>query len=247
MRLFLIRHAQSVNNWLAAQNRNSEREFDPEITDVGHQQAELVAQHVAEGMEMPDKWAEPFGITHLYCSAMTRSLQTASYISKALDMPVEIWTPVHEIGGLFLANQQNQVTGFPGLKRSEIEATFPGTIIPDSIQEDGWWDPNLGRETPAAFLARAIEVALELHKRANTNERIAIVSHGAYMDALIKALLNMLPMHPDSLFFTHYNTAITRVDMGKDAIYYGADTISDRMRVHYSNRVAHLPHDLWTW
>lgn len=246
MRLYLVRHAQSVNNALAAVGSSEDRVFDPPLTEIGLQQADLVAQHLQDTMDMPpDRREEPFGLTHLYCSAMTRSLQTTKPIAAALGLSAEVWIDIHEIGGLFL-NDASGIKGFPGLTRSQIETDFPGTIMPDTITEDGWWDAASGRETLDAFISRSIRVALALRERATSYERIALVTHGAFMDALVKALLERSPQSPDAMFFVHYNTSITRFDFGPDAIYDGADVRSERLRLHYMNRVAHLPHELRT-
>lgn len=246
MRLYLIRHAQSVNNALAAAGSIEDRVADPALTEIGLQQADIVAQFLRDAMDLPpDRQAEPFGITHLYCSAMLRSLQTAKPIAAALGIQPEIWVDIHETGGIFL-NEKTGIVGYPGLNRTQITTDFAGTIIPDSITDDGWWDPALGRETLMAFINRAVRVALAVRERAATNERIALVTHGAFMDQLVKALLERIPQSSDSMFYVHYNTAITRFDFGPDARYAGADESSERMRLHYLNRIRHLSHELLT-
>ena len=63
----------------------------------------------------------------------------------------------------------------------------------------------------------------------NSDERVALVSHGGFIDALLKALCNQLPSQ--HLWYHHYNTAITRLDFDQD----------DRLHLRYLNRIDHLP------
>jgi broad specificity phosphatase PhoE len=242
MELYIIRHAQSTNNALPNEEG---RVCDPPLTEKGKQQADLLAAYLADGRNrdplmdpttgfVDDNNGTGFGITHLYCSAMYRSLQTTQPIAKALGVQPEVWIDIHEHGGLYL-EQPDGIVGEPGLTRLQIQAEFADYILPDAITDSGWYDPKIGQESLYAAQARAIKVAGELRRRANSKERIAIVSHGTFIDALLKALFNQLPTR--SIYYSHYNTAITRVDFFGD---------KDRQLVRYMNRVAHLPNDLMT-
>lgn len=239
MELYIIRHAQSTNNVLADQQN---RVCDPPLTELGKRQAEIVARHLANGAnpelsKMTSVEAtgahsrRGYGITRLYCSAMWRSLQTAQPLGAALGLTPEVWIDIHEQGGIFLNHGDGQgFVGYSGKTRAEILAEFPDYVLPDDITEQGWW--NRDYETWPACHGRAIKVALDLRKRAAHDERIAIVSHGGFIDALLKALLNQLPGH--HLFYHHYNTAISRVDFRSE----------DRLEMVYLNRVNHLPAEL---
>jgi 2,3-bisphosphoglycerate-dependent phosphoglycerate mutase len=244
MRLYLIRHGQSVNNALAEDGRDIERHYDPDLTDIGHQQAQHVAQFLAKAMDMPGKYAERFQLSHLYCSPMTRALQTCQPISETLGIKPEVWVDIHEVGGLFLADEEGQSRGFPGLTTTQMSEKFPGYVLPETITDTGWWDITKGLEHPPDFIGRAVRVALAIRERSHTDERIALVAHAAFLDLLIKALLSQIPTHPNELFYTHYNTAISRIDFGEG---YQSATVQDRLRIHYLNRVDHLPENLWTW
>ena len=78
MRLYLIRHGQSQNNALYEQGLERDRHFDPDLTEIGHEQARRVAKYLAENNDMPGRLTEPFNLSHLYCSAITRAMQTLS-------------------------------------------------------------------------------------------------------------------------------------------------------------------------
>jgi len=241
MQLYIIRHAQSTNNALIDQR---DRVCDPPLTELGEQQAALVAQHLAGGINLElsmgvseeatsSRIRRGYGLTRLYCSAMGRALKTAQPISQATGLIPEVWVDIHEHGGIFLDHgEAGGLVGYPGKTRLEILAEFPNYILPESITEQGWW--NQGYEDRAACHARAMRVARQLYEWADSHERIGLVTHGGFIDSLIKALLNQLPGR--HIFYNHNNSAISRIDFGPD----------ERLKLRYLNRIDHLPPELVT-
>lgn len=243
MELYIIRHGQSANNALADQRQ---RTYDPVLTDLGRQQAERLAQYLAtaassELVRNPlDETAtnaarRGFGITHLYCSAMHRALQTAAPVAKALGVKPEVWIDIHEQGGVYLEETGVNVA-YPGKTRSEILTEFPDYLLPEAITATGWYDVARGYEAVHVGAGRAIKVALELRRRASAeakDARIAIITHGTFIDLLLKAFFGQLPNRHH--FFASLNTSITRLDFHEDVIV-----------LRYLNRVEHLPADLIT-
>jgi 2,3-bisphosphoglycerate-dependent phosphoglycerate mutase len=237
MQLYLIRHAQSFNNALPKE-RQHERSHDAPLTEYGIRQAELLAQHLVTGFNpgspaqnRPDGLG--YDLTRLYCSPMWRTLRTAQFIAGALAITPEVWIDLHEQGGVFLEDRETgAVTGYPGKTRQEMQAEFPGYILPDGVTEAGWWSG--GYEDQPACDGRAIRVVEKLRTWADTDERIALVSHAGFLDALLKALYHMLPSR--GLFYYHHNTAISRIDLHGD----------DDLVTRYLNRVDHLPPELLT-
>lgn len=234
MQLYIIRHAQSTNNALT--NRE-DRGCDPPLTDLGRQQAELLAQHLATGTQRePAATAgrvQGYGLTHLYCSPMWRALLTAQPVGQALGLAPEVWIEIHEQGGIYLdEGDQRAPIGRPGKTRAEILADFPNYILPDGITKEGWWKG--ARDDRASCIARAVRVTQRLRERCENEERVALVSHAGFTDALLKALLNQLPGH--DLRYHQYNAAISRIDI----------EAADRVHVRYLNRLDHLPPRLIT-
>lgn len=244
MELYIIRHAQSSNNALTDQRQ---RVADPPLTDLGHQQAAAVARHLREGVNfdlISDRAnAEDthllerhgFNLMHLYCSPMHRALQTAQPIANATGLMPRVWKDIHEHGGIYLDHHDERGTvGYPGLSRAEIDAQFPGYQMDDEVTEAGWWTG--GMEEIATAYGRAVRVADRLHAMAEefAGERVALVSHGTFIDALIKALFSQLPTR--NLWYVHYNTAITRIDFHPERM----------LLVRYINRVEHLSPELVT-
>ena len=246
MKLFLIRHAQSVNNSLAEtiemNDYLAQRVPEPPITALGERQAALVAQHLQQEQypdlhqdRHDDGQRKGYGITQLFCSPMLRTLQTTRPISTVLGLRPEIWIDIHEHGGIFRGNPRlNDVEGFPGLTRSEITAQYPDYELADGITEKGWWIG--GYEEMEGCYARATKVAATLRSWATEREgeRIALVSHGTFLDALIKALFGQ--DFASQLYYTHYNTAISRIDF----------TPKGFLLLRYLNRTEHLSPELIT-
>jgi 2,3-bisphosphoglycerate-dependent phosphoglycerate mutase len=239
--LYIIRHAQSTNNVSMIYN-SSDRVADPPLTELGFRQAEAVAHYLATAHDI-DRWVDQipdgqeslkgFQFTKLYCSPMLRTLQTCLPISRALNLQAELWVDLHEHGGLHLEYADERgVVGFPGLTRGAIQTEFAGFYLPNSITEEGWYDPAQKAEDIGGCMGRAVRVANTLRAQAASNERIALVTHGTFTDTLLKALFNLLPNH--SMRFSHYNTAITRLDFQADGL----------VKLRYLNRVAHLSPDM---
>jgi broad specificity phosphatase PhoE len=160
---------------------------------------------------------------------MYRALQTARPIGRALGLNPEVWVDIHESGGIFLEHEDERGTvGYPGKTRSEILAEFSNYVLPDAITEHGWWDVNKAREDLFSCQGRALRVGRHLQRWAHTNERIALVSHGGFIDALIKTLTSQLP--GDHLFYHHFNTAFSRIDIDG----------TGRLDIRYINRTDHL-------
>jgi broad specificity phosphatase PhoE len=232
MELFIIRHAQSTNNALD-DPRN--RVCDPSLTELGHRQAEIVAQYLANGMH-PTPWeksprAQGWGITRLYCSPMWRALQTAQYIGQALGLAPEVWVDIHERGGIYLDHGAEGVFGYPGKTRAEILTEFPSYILPNDITEQGWWHQP-GQENRSDFHERTSRVVKRLRGWAASDERIAMVTHGTFIDTLLKTLLNQALNY--DVYYHHLSTAISWIGFRNDG----------HLDVEYFNWVNHLPPEL---
>lgn len=248
MELFLIRHAQSFNNTLAD---STQRVDDPTLTDLGHIQAGYLASALAEGVNRapqrrtyvstPDTFqGSGFGLTRLVCSPMWRALQTAQYVSDATGLVPEVWVDVHEQGGIYLDHTDVGPLGLPGKNRDQILECFPNVMLPDSIDHRGWWN-NRDLETWKVCYRRAERVVDHLFTLIESPERIAMVSHGAFMDALLKVLVKDVLLNiagdfdiPAAMYFQHYNTGITHLRFRS----------SGAMDILYLNRVEHLPPEM---
>ena len=215
---------------------------DPPLTELGQWQAEILAQHLATGAiqdfvpgAAPDSTRaierKGYGITSLYCSPMLRSLQTVKPVKETLGLVPQVWGDIHERGGMFLEHGEDLVSvGYPGMTRPEILAEYPDYQLPPGITEEGWW--NRDREDPPTAGGRAIRVVEDLVAMSETEDRVAIISHGTFMNILFKALLDQLP--GNHIYYRHNNTGISRISIQRGTT----------IQVRWLNRLDHLPSDM---
>ena len=241
MQLYFIRHGQSVNNLLWDQTGSSKgRSMDAELTQMGRQQAQVVAQF----LRRPNSTAAAHGndvynatglrITHLYASLMVRAVATGSIIAEALDLPLVAWEDLHEVGGIYQEDEQTgERIGQPGKTRAYFEAHYPRLKLDGpGMYEEGWW--NRPYEKLEQALARAQRFLHDLMERhGEKDDRVAVISHGAFYNILLRVILKT----PDegNCWFILNNMAISRLDFRRD-----------RVELVYLNRLDHLSPDLVT-
>lgn len=229
MQLYFIRHGQSANNALwDATGASVGRSDDPELTGMGKQQAALLAHYLSQG-------GNRFGITHLYTSLMTRSIETALMTSEAIGVKLHSWEDLHESGGIYADGEDGIPVGIPGKTRDHFIAAYPGLVLPDALYEAGWW--NRPYESIEAVPLRAKRFLDDLlAKHGGTKDVVAVVSHGNFYRHFLAAVLQL----PDasSVWFGMNNTAISHIIFPVDS---EVDVI-----VQYQNRVDHLPAELIT-
>ena len=247
-RLYLIRHAQSENNaiWDGRGDAQPGRRPDPEITATGHGQAEVLATHLAHPEAEPRQHPfEPagrahFGLSHVYCSLMTRSILTAEYIARACGIELQALPDIFEKHGIYDIDDNGNLVGIAGPGRDYFDQRFPRLGLPDEFDDRGWW--NRPVEDEAAFLQRVQAVVAQLHDRlGGSDEVLGLVVHGDFIDQFINEVMGVVRYQPnyDSHWagnWTFHNTSITRIDFADGA-----------RSVVYLNRIDHLSNDLVSW
>ncbi len=248
MQLYIIRHAQSENNALWSQTGSSNgRSPDPTLTELGHKQAQAVAAFLAQpSTEMEMETAvrdnnnrEGFGLTHLYASLMERAVLTATYIAQAVELPLFGLEMIHEWGGIYTRNDvSGEKVGLPGSNRAYFSAQHPDLILPDFVDETGWWNrPPEPREERVKRAQRFWQFLQDRH--GDADDRVAIVTHGGFIQSLLSALLGFSNEtavdQPQEVWFATNNVSVSRIDLH-----------SDHIRIVYMNRVDFLPDGLIT-
>lgn len=246
-RLYLIRHAQSENNviWDGSDD-HPDRLPDPEITTTGHNQAEILGQHLAhphaEPRQHPFNQAEEtsFGLTHVYCSLMTRSILTGEYIAEACGLELEALPDIFEKHGIYDVDANGNLQGLPGPGREYFEQRFANLRLPGELNDDGWWSRPV--EDESAFLRRMQKVVGNARQRlSNSDDCIAMVAHGDFIDQFVNELMGVVRHQPNYdnhwvANWTFHNTSILRIDF-----------VDGSSNVVYTNRIDHLPNVLVTW
>jgi 2,3-bisphosphoglycerate-dependent phosphoglycerate mutase len=245
MQLYIIRHAQSENNLLWQRTGSSNGRIpDPVLTELGHQQAQLVANFLAQPLNeapAPERDnRDGFSLTHLYCSLMERAVLTGTYIAQATGLPLVGLMDIHEWGGIYQKDETSgERIGLPGPNRDYFAQHYPHLVLPESLNHQGWWnrEPEAVEERP--LRARRFWKFL-LKRHGPTDDRVAIVSHGGFMQTLLATLLNRDQPDitlglPANVWFVTNNVAISRFDFE-----------ADHFRIGYLNRVDFLPDELIT-
>jgi 2,3-bisphosphoglycerate-dependent phosphoglycerate mutase len=240
MQFYFIRHAQSANNQLWAEGGPlAQRSEDPELTELGVQQAQRLAAFLARPPQRDDRIIHDckdltgFQITHLYCSLMVRSVATGLIVAEAIGQPLVAWSEVHETGGIHHRDPETgELIGLPGRNRAYFEKHHPTLVLPETLGEEGWWNRpfeahELRRVRADHFLADLLD------RHGDTDDRVAIISHAGFYNHLMHAILGT----PEELgyWFLIDNTGITSVRF-----------MPDERWVCYTNRTEHLPPELIT-
>jgi 2,3-bisphosphoglycerate-dependent phosphoglycerate mutase len=239
MQFYFIRHAQSQNNLLWNMTGSSRgRSDDPALSDVGLKQAHLLVQLLSRrGPALSPNGYDHynhagFNLTHLYSSLMLRAVATGVIAADTLDLPLVALHDLHETGGIYLEDEETgQRVGQTGKTRAYFEQQFPRLAVPETCDERGWWNRPFEEHDQA--MARAARFWHDLLTRhGNTEDHVAVFSHGDFYNCLLRAILRI---GDTNNWFGLNNTGITRIDM-----------IDDYVHLVYANRIDFLPPELVT-
>jgi 2,3-bisphosphoglycerate-dependent phosphoglycerate mutase len=235
MQFYFIRHAQSENNVLWDRTgADKGRKEDPLLTDLGRKQAKALAQFLHYGnpwggFETDHLRPAGFELTHLYTSLMRRAVATAAEISLELGLPPIAWVEFHENGGIYLQDlQTSELNGLPGGTRRFFEQKYPDLQLPEWLDERGWWQSQPYELEEVRWQRARTALNTLIARHGETQDRVAVVSHGGFYNTLLKCLMDM-PQR-EGLWFTMNNAAITRIDF-----------VDGSVDIVYQNRVDFLP------
>ncbi len=242
LQVYFIRHAQSTNNVVMEETGYDdylyERTPEPDITALGQAQAQLLGEYIAR--PSAETAYDPqnrvgFGLTHLYCSLMIRSIKTGQAVAEKTGLPLVAWPDVHETGGLFDVKRENGEPvffGVPGHGRDFFVREFPDLIIPKDIPDDGWW--NREKEPREAYQERARAIVdCILKKHGDEDHRVGIITHGGIFARILSAILEV---QAPRYWFLMNNCGISRIDFDDDG----------RINLLYLNKVDFLPDHMIT-
>ncbi|MCC6457122.1 MAG: histidine phosphatase family protein [Caldilineaceae bacterium] len=177
----LIRHGETIWN---VEGRFQGQQDSP-LTPLGIAQAEAAAVHVCT-----------YTPTALYSSDLTRTLQTAQPIALATGL-----TTIHEP-----ALRERNLGIFEGLTHAEAEMRHGAEYMRFAAREPEYVLP--AGESLAQLSQRGMGILATLAQR-HPGERVAIVSHGALLTAILRHIQG-IELHLPSPFTIH-NGSISRV------------------------------------
>jgi len=157
--MFLLRHGQSYFNLHFTETRRDPGIEDPELTPLGHQQAQAAAQQLAA-----------HSITRVIVSPYKRALQTVSPVLAVHKVPL---TVMHEV------RERTAFVCDIGSQPAALAAGFPDYQF-DHLPETWWSD---GVETAEAVIARANAFRQQMVALGG-HEGTVLVSHWGFILAL---------------------------------------------------------------
>lgn len=164
-RVFLVRHGATV---LSAEDRFAGA-TDVPLSDEGREQARRLGLRLADD-----------GITAVYASPLSRTMETARLISEPHGLPIESRDGLREIAH----------GHWEGLTRAEVDAQFP--LEAAAWEEDPYTYAPPGGESGLAVTARALPVLMDI-VRAHAGGCVLVVSHKATIRLLLSSLLGFDP------------------------------------------------------
>lgn len=247
MELYFIRHGQSENN-ANLELDGAQDVPDPELTETGRAQAARLSRFLRDSQaRRPDTQKNTqnqngFGLTHIYTSLMVRAVNTAMPAAKALGLPLVAWPEIHETGGIFSREDGDEMKGLPGKTRSYFQTHYPDLILPDWVDESGWWNrPFEASEVRQQRAGRVWADLLDYHgdRPGRDEHRVALVSHGGFFMHLFTSALGIeMPTRQSTwheYWFLMNNCAISRLDIKNGQVL-----------ISYVNRNDFMPGDLIT-
>ncbi|MCC2316270.1 histidine phosphatase family protein [Cellulomonas xiejunii] len=165
-RLLLWRHARTAYNSQA----RLQGQIDIPLDEVGHWQARTSAARLAV-RHRPAR---------IVASDLTRTVETATYLSRALDVPVELDPRLRE----------RAFGAWEGLTGQEIEVGWPGEF---TAWRAGGDPAGVGAESRADVAARVSAAVRDHVARTPGRGDVVIVSHGAALGSLVAELLGQTP------------------------------------------------------
>jgi broad specificity phosphatase PhoE len=160
-RIYLVRHGATP---LTAEDRFS-GDIGVELSDEGRAQAERLGDRLQRE-----------GITAIYCSPLSRTVETAAIIGRSCGVEPQSRDGLREIGH----------GHWEGLSRRDVETRFADEYAQWS--EDPFTFAPAGGESGVVVLARALPTLREIVVR-HAGARVLIVSHKATIRILISSLL----------------------------------------------------------
>jgi len=160
-RLYLVRHGATQ---LTAEDRFS-GDVGVDLSDDGRQQAELLGERLRHE-----------GLTAIYCSPLSRTVETARLIGGRCGLEPMTIDGLREISH----------GRWEGLKRSEVEERYKAEYT--SWEEDPFTFAPEGGESGVAVLARALP-AIRAIVTKHPGERVAVISHKATIRLILSSIL----------------------------------------------------------
>jgi broad specificity phosphatase PhoE len=163
MRLYLVRHGESVSNKAVTQSSP-----DEQLSEHGQEQARFLANRFSN-----------IKVDAIISSPYTRTLETAKSISDLKNIPVETNELVREF---------RWPTEFKGMSKKDPEVAKIRKTIEGKWSEDENWRHS-DEETFSEIKGRAVSF-LEFVDNIKQHESIVVVSHARFLKVLLAVMIH---------------------------------------------------------
>ncbi len=205
MRLYFLRHGQSTTNALwDSSGIRLVYEADPELTDLGRSQVAMAARALAKLARHPRV---------LYTSLLRRAAQSASIVAGELDTPPRASVDLHEVGGLFSDDPRTGArTCHPGPGRSALAALYPNLVLPDDLDEEGWWHRPFEAEGPARSERAQRVWKWLMAQHSSADDDVVVIAHLGFFNELMRVAFGCASARDGGPDFSLENGGVTLLE-----------------------------------
>ncbi len=218
LELYIIRHAQSMGNAGYADDSiltETER-HDPILTEKGISQARKAGKYLSD-----------IEFDAVFSSAMLRAVQTATEI-------IGYQKTTKKLFVLPLICEMMISPEYKGATLQDIQKINPDAVLAPDIDEDSPMIYHNASDDEKGTFERAEKALAYLRGHFSNGEKIAVVSHGAFITYLVFSLMGYKDKTP--LFDLDFNnTGITKVILYKEGTNKYGDIVFEVI-----NDTAHL-------
>lgn len=217
LEIYLIRHAQSEGN---AGGRDPEKltiadKADPILTELGIEQAKLLGNYLAD---------IPFDA--VYSSALLRAVRTATEIINKQNIQQALRI-------LPLLTENGMTEEYKGADWKDIHAINSAAALASELSPTTPLMCYSNSDDEKALFERAKKAVEYLRSHHKNGEKIAVVSHAAFITSIIFHLFGMTKSPAFDINFA--NTGVTRILFYKPGTNKYGDLVFD-----YINDTSHL-------
>jgi probable phosphoglycerate mutase len=211
--LWLIRHGESQGNL----EQRIQGWDDSPLTDLGRQQARLVAQRLAQEAQLSE----------IISSPLRRAAETAELIGQALSLPVRFDRRLNEYN----------FGPLNGMTRQDIARDYPQ--VPLAWKANEFWELLPGEEGDPAFEARVKAAINQIVTEMAEETAAAVVTHGGTLNACLRTCLGIVDRGWRTFAFDNASVSLLQIQTSTRQAS-AMDTTRTNYRILLLNDISHV-------
>jgi broad specificity phosphatase PhoE len=209
--LWLVRHGESAGNL----EQRIQGWDDSPLTDLGRQQARLVAQRLAQETQFSEVISSP----------LHRAAETGEIISQTLNLPIRYDRRLNEYN----------FGPLNGMTREDIARQYPQ--VPAAWKANEFWEPLPGEEGDPAFEARVKAAMDDIIEGVADEVAVAVVTHGGVLNAILRSCLGIVERGWRTFAFDNASVSLLQI---QPSARVGADKSQRNYRLLLLNDISHV-------